>query len=166
MHFKQSFNIGFYVISFICLRLRCTDSVRISGIVNVSSEQSSNFNWVCFKLFVLMLLGKGRNPSLLFQAISMSEIYKVHRFRGISSQVVAYLKWIVPFPLPDASGSPKMRTRVELSYLHWFGLVLWYINYCRLLNAKSIFKHINSSISKNSVYHRLIYEYSKIYTIQ
>ncbi len=30
-------------------------------------------------------------------------------------------------------------------------LVLWYINHCRLFNAKSIFIHINSSISNNSV---------------
>ena len=33
----------------------------------------------------------------------------------------------------------------------WFGLVLWYINYCRLFNAKSIFIRLNSSISNNSV---------------
>ena len=32
-----------------------------------------------------------------------------------------------------------------------FGLVLWHINPCRLFNAKSIFIHINSSISNNSV---------------
>ena len=33
----------------------------------------------------------------------------------------------------------------------WFGLVLWHINHSRLFNAKSIFIHINSSISNNSV---------------
>ena len=32
-----------------------------------------------------------------------------------------------------------------------FGLVLWHINHCRLFNAKSIFIHINSSISNNLV---------------
>ena len=32
--------------------------------------------------------------------------------------------------------------------LAWFGLVLWHINHCRLFNTKSIFIHINSSISK------------------
>ena len=32
----------------------------------------------------------------------------------------------------------------------WFGLVLWHINYCRLLNVKPIFIHINSSISNKS----------------
>ena len=32
--------------------------------------------------------------------------------------------------------------------LVWFGLVLWHINHCWLFNAKSIFIHINSSISK------------------
>ena len=31
----------------------------------------------------------------------------------------------------------------------WFGLVLWHINHCRLFNVKSIFIHINSSISNN-----------------
>ena len=31
-----------------------------------------------------------------------------------------------------------------------FSLVLWHINHCRLSNAKSIFIHINSSISNNS----------------
>ena len=35
--------------------------------------------------------------------------------------------------------------------LFWFGLVLWHINHYRLLNAKFIFIHINSSISNNSV---------------
>ena len=35
-----------------------------------------------------------------------------------------------------------------------FGLVLWYINLCRLFNPKSIFMHMNSSISNNSVYHK------------
>ena len=34
--------------------------------------------------------------------------------------------------------------------LVWFGLVLWYINHCRLYNAQSILIHINSSISNNS----------------
>ena len=31
----------------------------------------------------------------------------------------------------------------------WFGLVLWHINHCRLFIAKSIFIHINSSVSNN-----------------
>ncbi len=35
--------------------------------------------------------------------------------------------------------------------LIWFSLVLWHFNHCRLFNAKSIFIHINSSISNNSV---------------
>ena len=35
--------------------------------------------------------------------------------------------------------------------LVWFGLVLWHINHCNLFNAKSIFIHITSSISNNSV---------------
>ena len=42
----------------------------------------------------------------------------------------------------------------KLSYktdLVWLVLVLWHINCCRLFNAKSIFIHINSSISNNSV---------------
>ena len=30
-------------------------------------------------------------------------------------------------------------------------LALWHINYCRSVNVKSIFIHINSSISNNSV---------------
>ena len=33
----------------------------------------------------------------------------------------------------------------------WGGLVLWHINHCTLSNAKSIFIHINSFISTNSV---------------
>ena len=40
------------------------------------------------------------------------------------------------------------------SGLLWFGLVLWHINHCRLFNAKSIFIHINSSISNCSVKHK------------
>ena len=35
----------------------------------------------------------------------------------------------------------------------WFGLVLRHTNHCWLFNAKSIFIHINSSISNNSVLH-------------
>ena len=35
-----------------------------------------------------------------------------------------------------------------------FGLVLWQINHCRLFNTKSIFRHINSSITNNSVQHK------------
>ena len=42
-----------------------------------------------------------------------------------------------------------------------FGLVLWHINRCRLFNAKSIFIHINSSISNNSVQHK----YSILFTL-
>ena len=37
-----------------------------------------------------------------------------------------------------------------LFLLIWFGLVLWHINHWRFFNAKSIFIHINSSISNNS----------------
>ena len=40
---------------------------------------------------------------------------------------------------------------VILSLDYTSGLVLWHINYCRLFNAISIFIHINSSISNNSV---------------
>ena len=34
--------------------------------------------------------------------------------------------------------------------LVWFLFVLWHINHCKLFNAKSIFIHINCSISNNS----------------
>ena len=36
-------------------------------------------------------------------------------------------------------------------YIYIYGLGLWNINHCRFFNAKSIFVHINSSISNNSV---------------
>ena len=36
----------------------------------------------------------------------------------------------------------------------WSGLILWHINHYRLLNAKYIFIHINSSLSNNSVSHK------------
>ena len=39
-------------------------------------------------------------------------------------------------------------------YRIWLGLFLWYINLWRLFNAKSIFIHINGSISNNSVYYK------------
>ena len=35
--------------------------------------------------------------------------------------------------------------------LVWFGLVLWHNNHWRLFNTESIFIHINSSISNNSI---------------
>ena len=41
-----------------------------------------------------------------------------------------------------------------------FALVLWYINYWRLFNAKSIFKHINSTISNNWVFRSTQNQYS------
>ena len=40
---------------------------------------------------------------------------------------------------------------VVVSDVVWFGLVLWHVNHCWLFNAKSIFKHMNSSVSNNSV---------------
>ena len=39
----------------------------------------------------------------------------------------------------------------------WFGLVLWYIKHSRIANAKSIFIHINSSISNNSDEYKYCY---------
>ena len=45
----------------------------------------------------------------------------------------------------------------------WFGLLLWHINYCRLFNAKSIFKSINSSFSNNSVEHKYTVLMSKTF---
>ena len=43
-------------------------------------------------------------------------------------------------------------SRKQIEYQSWsFGLVLWHINHCWLFIAKSIFTHINSSISNNSV---------------
>ena len=44
-----------------------------------------------------------------------------------------------------------VRGLVDLCDLVWVCLVLWHINHCRLFNAKSMFTHINSSISNNSV---------------
>ena len=47
----------------------------------------------------------------------------------------------------------------------WCGLVwfiLWHINHCRLFHAKSIFIHINSSISNNSVQHKNIFVYTQL----
>ena len=41
-----------------------------------------------------------------------------------------------------------------------FSLVLWHIYHCRLFNAKSIFIHVNSSISNKSVK----YKYSFLFT--
>ena len=38
--------------------------------------------------------------------------------------------------------------------LLWFCLFLWHINHYRLFNAKSILKHINLSISNNSVQYK------------
>ena len=49
----------------------------------------------------------------------------------------------------------------DLIGLVWFGLVLWHINNCSLFNAKSIFIHINSSISNNSVQHEYTVQLSK-----
>ena len=44
--------------------------------------------------------------------------------------------------------------------------VLWHINHCRLSNAKTIFIQINTSISKNSVYHRYTVQLSKTFPFQ
>ena len=42
---------------------------------------------------------------------------------------------------------------LSFSRLVWPGLVLWHINHCRLLHAKSIFIYINISISRTFVKH-------------
>ena len=44
----------------------------------------------------------------------------------------------------------KSSLYIYIKYI-WFDWVLWYTNHCRLFNAWSIFIHINSSISNNSV---------------
>ena len=48
---------------------------------------------------------------------------------------------IVGYLIPDIFDTYILHIYV----LVWFGLVIWYINHCRLSNAKSIFIHINSS---------------------
>ena len=46
----------------------------------------------------------------------------------------------------------ERREESEIRLVGWFiGWVLWYINLCRLFNAKSVFMQIVSSISNNSV---------------
>ena len=56
-------------------------------------------------------------------------------------QVHSQLFW---FPVSNFSSC------IDMSKV-FFDLVLWHINHCRLFNAKSIFIHINSSISNNSL---------------
>ena len=56
-----------------------------------------------------------------------------------------------------ATPPPKIRLIWKTKYIDlnrmklMFGLVLWHVNHCRLFNAKSIFIHINSSVSTNSI---------------
>ena len=53
-------------------------------------------------------------------------------------------------------------------FLVWFGLVLCHSNHCGLSKAKSIFIHINSSISNNSLSHkyRFLFTQLNIKTVQ
>ena len=44
--------------------------------------------------------------------------------------------------------------------------VLWHINLCKLFNAKSIFKHITSCISNNSVKHKYTVQLSKTFLLK
>ena len=58
--------------------------------------------------------------------------------------------------LPIAVHALLLRIVDEIStevclFVAFFVWILWYINLCRLFNAKSIFKQMNSSISNNSV---------------
>ena len=39
--------------------------------------------------------------------------------------------------------------QITKARLDWCGLVSWHINHCGSFNAKSIFIHINSSVSNN-----------------
>ena len=39
----------------------------------------------------------------------------------------------------------------DTTFLVWFNSVLWHINHCRLFIAKSIFIHMNSSVSNNFI---------------
>ena len=48
--------------------------------------------------------------------------------------------------------------------LEWFRLVLWHTNYSRLFNAKSIFIHINCSLSNSLVYYQLISLVVRVFT--
>ena len=45
-------------------------------------------------------------------------------------------------------------------------MFLWHINHCRLFNAKSIFIHINSSISNNSVWRKWIFFAYKLFNVK
>ena len=53
-------------------------------------------------------------------------------------------------PLTQQATMAKSSTEMEW-LMNANGWVLWYINNCRLFIAKSIFMHINDSISNNSV---------------
>ena len=63
-----------------------------------------------------------------------------------------FCNWTVQRPRPLDS--------LSTSGLVW---VLWHINHCRLFNAKSIFIHINSSISNNSVWHKYSFLFTNSY---
>ena len=51
----------------------------------------------------------------------------------------------------DNDDDDTLFTRLRIFGLVGLGLVLWRIHHCRLFNAESIFIHINSSMSNNSV---------------
>ena len=109
--------------------------------------------------------------------------YKSYQSLALSISPLTYSKsrtvlatWL---KLSNESSTPRLTLRsiafyhiavffnvLKNSGLNWFGLVLWHINHCRLFNAKSIFIHINSSISKNSVLHKYTVEMSKTFLFQ
>ena len=86
-----------------------------------------------------------------FSCFEIPMFYLYEHSMYVSHIAISWLWYIITYP-------DQMRILYIYIYIYiyiykqvWFGLVLWHINHCRLFNAKLIFIHINSSISKNLV---------------
>ena len=92
--------------------------------------------------WIVFVIG-GRWPySWCLVGCCRQDLFKLAWFYGIST-IVSYL-------MPN----PLYVYVLNIYNLVLFCLVLWHINHYRLFNIKSIFMHINSSISNNSVKHK------------
>ena len=94
--------------------------------------------------------------TFLFQTIqfSMSAVYISNTSIGSINRTLSGVT------TPGLSGPGAMAINV------WFGLILWYINHCRLFNTRSIFIHINSSISNNSVLYKYKFLFRHILNVK
>ena len=147
--------------------------VQAEGLVNMIYHLSvwSNFNsllnsqWITFPAQLCLLFSMIDSGFCIYHLSVWSSFNLLHSsqcitFPTYTSNIISFthLKLMTPLLLLLLEVAVIVVVVVVVSLvLVWFGLVLWHINHCRLFDAKSIFIHINSSVSNNSVMYKYIF---------